>query len=523
MAHSSQFHTSQSHLSQSQTSPAQTASQAQPLSSTTVVDAIGVDLRAAGFDQRGVADVLGEAANDALGAGVWWPALRATRASDRTALATLIRLFLLGSDEPEAAVAAAFASTGVPALLGNGVLERSGDGELRAVLDIRPHADDVADYLVVSDQDAAIRSAPVTHDHVLGIGGASVSLARAIIRDPVGRALDLGTGCGIQALHLDAHCEQIVATDTNPRALALAAATARLNGMDWDLRAGSLFEPVAGERFDLIVSNPPFVVGAGDQDYIYRDSGVVGDGLCASLIEQLPDHLEPGGTAQLLANWIVRDGQPWQDRVGGWLAGTGLDGWVVQRELADPISYISLWLSDAGEDAAQVSSRGSNWLDFFEQEGIVGIGMGVITLRRNDRRRPDLVIEEITGAGEEVTGEEARAFLDRRAYLRGTDDADLLRARLKTAPVFLDSQSLPGEDGWAEIGAAVRRPGGPGAVLGVDDVSRALLAGCRGVVPLAALIELLADFHGVQADALATAALPVVRTAIERGILYEVR
>ncbi len=83
-----------------------------------------------------------------------------------------------------------------------------------------------------------------------------------MIRDRVDTALDLGTGCGIQALHLDAHCGSIVATDTNPRALALAAATATLNDMTWDLRAGSLFEPVAGERFDLIVSNPPFVVGA---------------------------------------------------------------------------------------------------------------------------------------------------------------------------------------------------------------------------------------------------------------------
>ncbi|NED63788.1 methyltransferase, partial [Streptomyces sp. SID10244] len=75
----------------------------------------------------------------------------------------------------------------------------------------------------------------------------SVSLARAVIRTPVRRALDIGTGCGIQALHLGTHCDEIVATDTNERALALAGATARLNGMRWELRSGSLFEPVAGE------------------------------------------------------------------------------------------------------------------------------------------------------------------------------------------------------------------------------------------------------------------------------------
>ncbi|MGW0037246.1 DUF7782 domain-containing protein [Gordonia sp. NPDC003376] len=496
---------------------------AMPLRNEAVVTALGVDLRGADYTSDGVSALLGDQANEALGRGTWWPALRATQAADRSALATLVRLFLLGSDETEAAVAAAFPTVGVPALLEQGVLARTADGVLRANLDIRPHADDVRDHLVVSDQDAAMRSGAVAHDHVLGIGGASVSLARLVIRDKVGAALDLGTGCGIQAVHMNSHCESIVATDTNPRALALAAATARLNGMSWDLREGSLFEPVAGERFDLIVSNPPFVVGSGGQDYIYRDSGMAGDTICADLIRHLPEHLTDGGTAQLLANWIVREGEDWRDRVGGWLAGTDLDAWVVQRELADPISYISLWLSDAGEEPDEIAARGTAWLDWFTQEGIVGIGMGSLTLRRRRTGTPDRVLEEITGAGEEVTGHEARAFLDRRTYLRDTTDERLLGARLATAPVFLESQSLPGEDGWQEVGASVRRPGGPGAVLGVDEVSRALLAGCRGTVPLGVLIELLAGFHGVDTEALAQAALPVVREAIGRGILFEVR
>lgn len=503
-------------------------SPAQPLSDPTLVDRLGADLRAAGYTSDGVGEFLGGEVNEALGRGIWWPALRRTRDVDaaRAPLATLVRVFLLGGDEPADAVSAAFPTVGVPALIDGGVLASTPDGLLRASLDIRPHADDSHDYLVVSDQDAAMRSGPVAPDHVLGIGGASVSLARAVIREPARRALDLGTGCGIQALHMDSHCDTIVATDTNERALALAAATARLNGMEWDLRTGSLFEPVAGERFDLVVSNPPFVVGTGSRDYEYRDSGMVGDSLCAQFIAEVADHLEPGGTAQLLANWIVYEGADWRDRVSGWLSTTPLDAWVVQRELADPISYVSLWLSDAGEEPDAVARRGVDWLDWFTTEGIAGIGMGVITLRAptdGEARTPDRVLEEITGAGEEVTGYEAQAFLARRAYLRETSDADLLAARLTTAPVFLEQQSLPGEEGWQQVSGAVRRPGGPGAVLGVDEVSTALLAGCRGQVPLSALIDLLAGFHGVDADALAQAALPVVREAIGRGILYEVR
>ncbi|MDL9938501.1 methyltransferase [Gordonia sp. ABSL1-1] len=500
----------------------------QPLHDPAVVDALGADLRAADYTTTGVAEFLGDGANEALARGIWWPALSVTAepADDRQALATLVRLFLLGSDESEVALAQAFPATKLTALVANGVVEPTPSGGYRAALDIRPHADDHAEYLVISDQDAAMRPGPVAHDHVLGIGGASVSLARAVIREPARRALDIGTGCGIQALHLNAHCEEIVATDTNPRALALAAATARLNGMEWDLRAGSLFEPVAGERFDLIVSNPPFVVGTGGQDYIYRDSGIAGDALCERLIRELPNHLNPGGTAQLLANWMIIDGTDWRERVAGWLDGTGLDAWVVQREAADPISYVSLWLSDAGEDPAEAARRGEHWLAWFEATGVSAIGMGSITVRAHEigeDREPDVVIEEITGAGEEVTGPEAAAFLARRAYLRRTDDEGLLAARLSTAPVFLEEQSLPGEDGWQQVAATVRRPGGPGAALGVDEVSRALLAGCRGEVPLGVLLGLLADFHGVDGDALAQAALPVVREAIGRGILYEAR
>lgn len=492
-----------------------------------VVDALAADLRAAGYTTDGVADLLGQDAYAAFARGVWWPAARSCEqalGTERRRLAAAVRLFLLGSDEPAELVAEALPTAGLDALLANGVVEAASPGTVRAVLDLRPHSDGERDFLVVSDLDASLRAGPVRRDHVLGIGGASVSLARAVIRRPVERALDLGTGCGIQALHLDAHCAQIVATDTNHRALALAAATARLNGMSWDLRSGSLFEPVAGERFDLIVSNPPFVVGAGAHDYTYRDSGMVADTLCESLVRQIGDHLQPGGTAQIMANWIVRRGADWRDRVRGWLAGTGLHAWVVQRELADPVSYVSLWTSDAGETPAQAAQRGGQWLDWFADEGIAGVGMGVIALRAprsGENRAPEQILEEITGADEALTGSEVEAFFARRDYLHDTTDDQLLAARLSTAPVFLEEQSLPGPDGWQRVGAAVRRPGGPGAVLGVDEVSRALLAGCRGEVPLGMLVDLLAAVHGVDADALATAAIPVVREAIGRGILYQ--
>lgn len=492
----------------------------QPLADPTAVDALGADLRAAGYDSTGVPAALGSSAHHALGRGEFAPALRATR--DASPLGTLIRLFLLGTTEPESSVGHVFRRLPIEAAVAAGVLERDGD-ELRAALDIRPHSEDEAEFLVISDLDSDTRPGPVRRDHVLGIGAASVTLANAVIREQVGSVLDVGTGCGIQALHCFSHSRSVTATDTNPRALALAAATARLNGQSWELRAGSLFEPVADDRFDLIVSNPPFVISSGEQHYLYRDSGVAGDGLCAALVGGVADHLNPGGTAQVLANWIVRENADWRDRVAGWVSGTRCDAWVVQRELADPAEYIALWLKDAGEDGPSGAAIAREWLDYFADEKIAGIGMGLITLRRTDPADPDITLDEIPGAGEEVTGPEAAAFLARRAWLRDRSDPDLLESRLSLAPsVILEQRAIPSDRGWSTVLRMLRRPGGPGATLQVDDWGQALLAGCTGEAPLSVLVDLLAQAHGVDRDALAAAVLPAIRTGITRGLLHSV-
>jgi hypothetical protein len=297
-----------------------------------------------------------------------------------------------------------------------------------------------------------------------------------------------------------------------------------MNGQTWDLRRGSLFEPVAGERFDLIVSNPPFVISAGEQRFSYRDSGVAGDGLVRSLVERLPDHLNPGGTAQLLANWMVHDDGDWRTRVGSWVMGTGLDAWVVQRELADPVEYVALWLKDAGETGDD-DGTAEAWLDYFEREHVTGIGMGLITLRRPAEPGvvADVVLDEITGAGEEITGDEAAAFLARRDWLRSTDDAALLGTRLALSPAsLLEERSLPGQDGWTTVHRVLRRVGGPAATLQLDEWTKGLLAGCRGQLPLSVLVDLFATAHGFDRAALAEAVVPAVRHAVTRGLLHPV-
>src|SRR5690606_20625107 len=198
------------------------------------------------------------------------------------------------------------------------------------------------DWWVVADVPASARPGQVLPaDHVLGVGGASTTLAGATVRRPVETALDLGTGCGVQALHLATHARSVTATDVSSRALRFAATTAALSGQSWELLQGDLGAPVAGRRFDLVVSNPPFVVGPGSTTHTYRDSGRAGDAVSAELAALTPQLLTEGGMLQYLANWAHVAGEDWRERVAGWFAGTGCDVWVIQREVTDPLSYVN--------------------------------------------------------------------------------------------------------------------------------------------------------------------------------------
>jgi methylase of polypeptide subunit release factors len=492
-----------------------------------------------GYDVDGVPELLGEDAHAALGRDEPVPARLAS--ADGGPLGTLVRLFLLGDTEPADAVAEALAPVTVERALAAGLLqhgERTGAGNgdgpgLDAALDVRPHGDEDGAWWVVSDLDRArtmSQSRELRADHVLGVGQASLTLASATVRRPVGRLLDLGTGCGVQALHAARYAEHLVATDVNPRALALAGATFALSGVDVELRAGSWLEPVAGERFDQIVSNPPFVVGPPRVRHTYRDSGLAGDDVAARLVGALPGLLADGGVAQLLACWLHVRGEDWPDRVTSWLPGNGaaggLDAWFVQREVADPALYVGTWMRDSGIDPSSPAGRrdAEEWLSWFDSNRVEGVGFGFITLRNTGsaagRVEPTVLCEDLPQALADPLGVETEGWLDRVDWLRRRDDDGLLDARLTVAPsVVLENVSRAGEEGWESVLATVRRVDGPGWRHQVDEVAAALLAGCQGALPLSELLALLSFSQDRPVDELVAAGLPAVRELVRHGLL----
>jgi release factor glutamine methyltransferase len=127
----------------------------------------------------------------------------------------------------------------------------------------------------------------------------------ALARKPAS-VLDLGTGSGAIALAIKRHLPQarVVGVEASMAALAVAARNAVKLGLDVELRHGLWFAPVAGERFDLLVSNPPYVakgdphLDQGDLPFEPRQALVSGtDGLDSmrEIARGAPTHLNPGG------------------------------------------------------------------------------------------------------------------------------------------------------------------------------------------------------------------------------------
>ena len=490
------------------------------------------DLVAARFTVDGVAERLGPLASAALHREQPLPALLATApapdpsgAAGRTpdCCGTLIRLFTLGRRISGAALDTALPSLRIDGARALGLVRGDAD-QVVGTCDLRPYSDETHDWWVASDLSELVTRQPLRPDHVLGIGGATTTLASWTIRRRVGRALDLGTGAGVQALHLGSHAGSIVATDISERALAFARFNAALAGLDVDLRAGDLLDPVAGERFSLVVSNPPFVITPRDGDvpvYAYRDGGRPGDTVVRSLVQQVEAVLEPGGVAQFLGNWEVPAGRSWRDVWDEWLEGVGLDAWVVQRELQDPAQYAELWSRDGGHrpGSAEHDRLCAAWLRDFASREVESIGFGIVALQRPmDDRVPWRSLDEAPGPVAATMGAVVEAGLAARTWLAEHSDDDVLDVAWScAADVTEERHGRPGAEDPSVI--LIRQGGGLRRVVRADTLLAAYVGVADGQLTARAALDAIASLVEVDPAAVRAELVPQIRDLVADGLL----
>jgi carbamoyltransferase len=353
--------------------------------------ALSDGLRAADYTAKALHRLLGISASDDVGLLNHAASLERI-ATDRSLPATLIRLFFLEVDEDYGALRRAWSPGDLEALAASGLFHVRGR-RVRA----RVRLDPVAEQYVIADRRFRRFDRSAIHlpngDPVYPPSSDSLMLRDAIPLPAVPRILDLCTGSGIQALQCSAVAERIVAVDINPRAAAMVRLNAQLNGIEnIEARVGDLYAPAAGESFDLIIANPPFVASPYAAAPSYHSGGPTGDRVLRRIVAGLGEHLGPGGRAVAISHVALRTGEELNAVVDRWFKSFAGRVLVLALERGTPVDLAAaqaLFALDRG--FAAYAAEVGRWVAYLRRHRIQTVALILVIAERSDRRSIEVV------------------------------------------------------------------------------------------------------------------------------------
>ena len=466
---------------------------------------LGFTLRALGYSEDALHDLLGEEAfstdeDDAAAAERRLPEGR---------LATAIRLFFLQRPVPLTEVAEALGRSGLEAIETTGLAEVGDDVVPR--VRILP----IGRLLIAADGFAQGDDPP---DYVAAYTPTSRLLDSLTPRPRVGRALDVGTGSGVHALLAAAHAERVVATDVNPRALDFTKLNAAVNEItNVECRQGSLFEPVAGETFELITCNAPYVVSP-EHRWQYRDSGFRSDEVSERVVAEAAAHLAEGGFATMLVSWLAESEDEPDERAIEWVERTGCDSWILSTWSSDPLSHASEWNSHLEGD--ELEDALDEWTAYFDELAVEWISEGAVILHKRagggTTRVDTIEADDVDTADDQIR----RAFATRArlAELNGRDELLGQRLSLKLASSL--EQELEPQNGRAAIvESRIQLDEGTNSMLEVEGGVLDVVAALDGRTPLRDLVSSVSSRLGLEVAPLERDVARAVRELLELGAL----
>ena len=469
-------------------------------------------LRVAGFTKASVSEVLEGKSDRNIDV-----AYVIRRAAEPSPFHSLVRLFLLGIPVATENVFAALSRPGIQCAFESGLIEDLGDN-VRAVACLRPWRD----FFLLSDF-LPPQGDPLPADFVMsGTSASSRFLTRLTIRRQVAKALDLGTGAGIHALLAASHADQVIATDTSKRALNFAAMNARLNEIDnVSFAEGSFFEPVAGEKFDLIVTNPPFIISP-QSGLMFQNAELEGDEVSELVLRESPAYLCEGGCAVSLISWVHETEEDWASRPCSWIGGSGCDFWLLRATTQDPLSYAAGSLRQSQHIGSRLYSELlDKWLAFDREQNFVRLALGAAILRRRVSEKNWIHCEDLSGAAiTSDAGAQIQRVFAAEDFLATADEEELLDVRVTIHPDHVLEQKLvAGEDGFVSQSLIFRPAVGIEHRAAIDPRVLVFLSRCNGTRTVRQLISDVSRNDGVDFAAAAAAGLPLVHRLLRAGFL----
>lgn len=434
-------------------------------------------------------------------------------------LDTLIRLFVGNLAVPIPAARAAVKPTELSMWLELGLLKQV-DGEMvRRGVQITPY-----DGFYVASDNSVAGNSDVNKDYVMGIATSTLMLGLFTVRNHSTHTLDLGCGGGYQAFRAARHSDQVIASDFVPRACNLARFNVQLNGIEnVEVRQGDMFASVEGERFDLIVANPPFVISPSSK-FSFRDNPRGGEGICREVAREAGRFLNEGGHCQFLASWIHPRGRDWKARLAEWFEDNGCDVWVLAEHNEPAAVHASNWLwPQFGRQPEIFAREYEQWIRFYEEQEIESISFGLITMRKRASTTGHML--RIDEAPKRKIGPCGSDFVRGFAlfdYLNElSSERDLLSAKLRVSPhVRLIQECIAEDEGWQVVHAQLRKAKGMGYTAAIDMTTAAMLAHCNGTLTLGEVIEALGGMLGVASDELEPVILRSAAEMISRSFLW---
>jgi methylase of polypeptide subunit release factors len=444
------------------------------------------------------------------------------RTSGGRPIDTFIRLFLLRVPVTKDELKGAVGPLSLDSFLGSRLaVQVEGGSDYVSGFDLLPFEG----FTLCFDRPPRDGREPYT-DYVMGVGGSTAGLAMQMVRRKSRATLDLGCGCGTLGFIASRFSDRVVFADRNPRALEFTRFNVALNGIqNAEVVETDFFSAVKGRKFDLIVSNPPFVISPG-KTFIYRDGGMERDGVTETVVRGCCEHLADDGFAHILCNWAHLKGIPWEQRLAGWVESGEADMLVLRTITRDPVEYAMQWLSETERHLTteQMWQRFGEWVEAYRSMSIEAISGGLISLHKSTGRKGWFDVDTGPEQTTSYTGEHLARMFAARDFLAGLDGMrGLAMSRVRCSPSLRLTQHVKlTDEGWRLIEAEVKiEPGYPfGGVL--EHLVMQFVLKMDGTLTVGEAINAVAQEHGTDPAKIGPRAISIVEHLIKRGVLIPV-